>query len=150
MQLFINEYSVFGMAVTNARTVATRKVGVRDRDPNRAREYRTKKGIFRTYQVLWYFLGIVEVMLALRFVFRMTGANPASLVVSAIYSTSSVFVAPFRTIFPTTAVTDAAVVEWTTLVAMLLWALLIWGVVKLLQLVKPVDPDEVEEGVNSQ
>ena len=139
------------MVATNTKTVETREeVRVRDRDPNRAREYRTKKGIFRTYQVLWYFLGFVEVMLALRFFFRMTGANPASPVVSAIYSISSVFVAPFRAIFPTTPVTGASALEWTTLVAMLLWALLIWGIVKLLQLVKPVGPHEVEEGVDSQ
>jgi hypothetical protein len=147
--LFVGVY--IGISMENSsRTVETREeVRVRDRKPKEARDYKTKKGLYRVYQVLWFILGFIEVMLALRFLFRMTAASQVSPIVNAVYNISAVFVAPFRAIFPTTPVTEAAAIEWTTLIAMLMWALIIWGIVNLLQLVKPVDRYEVEEGVDS-
>jgi hypothetical protein len=50
-------------------------------------------------QGIWYLVGALELLLALRFVLRLTGANPENTFASTIYNLSSPFVAPFSTLF---------------------------------------------------
>lgn len=88
---------------------------------------------------IWFIVGVIEVLLGLRFVLKLLGANPNSGFVDFIYSLSDVFVAPFKGIF-STATANGDVVkslfEPATLVAMLIYLLLGWGLVKLLTLNK--------------
>jgi uncharacterized protein YggT (Ycf19 family) len=109
--------------------------------------YGRKKAIFRTYQVVWYILGLIEVLLAFRFFLRLVGANPGSGFVDLIYTISAPFAVPFRGIVPVSQ-GESAVVEWSTLIAMLVYLVVAWGIVKLFQLVKPVGPEEVESTVD--
>lgn len=109
--------------------------------------YNKKKAIFRMYQVIWYVLGVVEVLLGFRFVLKALGANPASGFTDLIYSLSNPLVQPFRGIFPT-AVAEGSVFEWSTIVAAIVYLLVAYGLVKLFQLVKPTTPQEVEEKVS--
>lgn len=50
-------------------------------------------------QVIWYFGHFVAILLGLRFVFLALGANLTGIVLF-IYNISSIFVLPFRNIFP--------------------------------------------------
>lgn len=109
--------------------------------------YTKKKVIFRTYQIIWYILGVIEVLLVFRFVLRMLGANPNSGFTALIYSLSSPFAYPFQGIVGTTRFGDNAL-EWGTLIAMIVYLIIAYGLVKLFQLVKPTDPQEVEQGVD--
>lgn len=119
-------------------------------DPqNPQKAYQSKKVIFRAYQVIWYILGVIEVLLAFRFVLRLLAANPNSGFVSFIYGVSSPFIAPFRGIFRTPNF-SGAVIEWSTLLAMVVFAVVAYGIVRLLQIGKPVEPDEVERTVDTQ
>lgn len=86
---------------------------------------------------VWYLVGFIEVLLAFRLVLKMFGANPNTGFVEFIYSLSGVFGAPFRGIFsaPTTSGdVTTAVFEPSTLVAMVVYALVGWGIVKLINL----------------
>lgn len=112
------------------------------------REYAAKKTIFRTYQTLFYILGVLEVLLGFRFLLRLIAANPASGFTQMIYGISAPFAAPFFGIVPA-AVAGGSVAEWSTLIAMAVYAVLIWLVVEFFQIVKPVDPIEVEETVDN-
>ncbi len=88
---------------------------------------------------VWYVVGVVEVVLAVRFVLKMFGANPSSGFVDFIYNISGLFNAPFRGIFSTpTAEGDIvrAVFETSTAVAMVVYLLVGWGLVKLMTLPK--------------
>lgn len=88
---------------------------------------------------IWFVVGALEVLLAFRFVMKMLGANPVSGFVDFVYSISGVFVSPFRGIFtsPTTqGDITAAVFETAAVVAMVVYALLGWGLVKLATLNK--------------
>lgn len=107
-----------------------------------------KKLIFRSYQVIWYFLAALETLLAFRFLFKLSGASTASGFVRFIYNISAPFIAPFRGIYPTPVV-EGAVLEWITIVAMFVWVILAYALVHLLQLVKPVDRQEIEEGTRT-
>ena len=109
--------------------------------------YTTKKAIFRTYQIIWYILGVIEVLLAFRFVLRLLGANPASGFTTFIYTLSSPFSYPFQGIIGTTRFGDNAL-EWSTLIAMIVYLIVAYGLVKLFQLIKPTDPVEVEQTVD--
>lgn len=75
-------------------------------------------------------VGFISTLVALRFVFRLLGANPANVFVNWVYDWSSPLVAPFAGIFGQ----DAAVVEgpglvtpsvfdWTALIALIVYAL---------------------------
>lgn len=68
------------------------------------------------------FIGAVMAILGLRFLLRLLGANADNGFVSWIYEMSGVLLAPFRGIFPTTVFENRFVLDFTTLFAMLIYA----------------------------
>jgi len=113
------------------------------------KEYQTKKAIFRTYQVIWYIVGIIEVMLAFRIVLKLLGANTSSGFTSFIYAVSNPFALPFAGILGVTGI-SSMVLEWSTMIAMIVYAVLAYGIVAFFQLVKPTNQGEVEQTVDNQ
>ena len=90
--------------------------------------------------VVWYILGIIEVLIAFRFVLKLLGANPNSGFVDFVYNVTSVLTAPFDTIFGVAKATAGqvqSVFEPSILVAAAVYALIGWGVVKLLSINRP-------------
>jgi len=81
--------------------------------------------------VTYFVLGVLEILLLLRFVFRLLAANPDNAFVSFLYNLSGVFVAPFNGIFANPTLGSASVFELSTLVAMLVYALIAWGIIAL-------------------
>jgi len=87
--------------------------------------------------IIWYIYGFIAIILALRFILKLTGANPGNAFVSFIYAVSGVFSAPFDSIFGVTkasAGTVSSVFEPSILVAIAVYALIAWGLTKLLTL----------------
>lgn len=87
--------------------------------------------LYQFTRIVWTVLGILEVFLALRFVLKLIGANPASGFAVFIYGLSGLFTAPFTGLVSTW-VSGQTVLEVTTLIAMAVYALLFWGVVRLI------------------
>ncbi len=88
-------------------------------------------------KVVYYLLGVLEVLFAFRFVMKLLGANPESTFVSIIYSISDVFLFPFTAIFrtaSTTGIETKAVLEPSTLIGMVVYALVAWGIVKIIDI----------------
>jgi uncharacterized membrane protein len=88
---------------------------------------------------IWLILGIVEVLLVFRFVLKLLGANPSSGFVNFVYAVSGPLEAPFRGIFSTpTAQGDVttSVFETSTIVAIIVYGIITWGIVKLATLNK--------------
>lgn len=112
------------------------------------RIYDAKKAIFRTYQIVWYILGVIEVLLTFRVVLKLLGANPFSGFTNFIYTLSDPFALPFAGILRITA-SSGMVLEWSTIIAMIVYAIVAYGIVSLLQLVKPTTPQEVEQTVDN-
>lgn len=102
-----------------------------------------RKVIFRAYQLIWYVLGVVEVLLAFRFGLRLLGASFGSPFVQLIYGLTDGLVGPFRGIL-ISAVSGRSVWEWSTIVAMAVYYFAAYGLVYLFQFVKPTNPLEVQ------
>jgi hypothetical protein len=111
--------------------------------------YETKKAIFRAYQIIWYILGVIEVVLAFRIVLKFLGANSYSGFTNFIYAVSSPFALPFAGILRTTVSSDL-VFEWSTLIAMVVYAVVAYGLVALFQMVKPTNPQEVDQSIDNK
>jgi hypothetical protein len=110
--------------------------------------YQQKVTIFRTYQALFFVLGIIEILLMFRFFLKLIGANPLSGFAVFIYGISGPFASPFLGIVPAV-VSGFYVLEWSTLMAMAVYAVVVWIIVEFFQVIKPANPDEVEQAVNN-
>ncbi len=75
--------------------------------------------------------GMLEGLLALRFVFKMIGANPDNPVAAALYGLSGIFLRPFAGLIPNPAI-QGVLLEMTTVAAMLVYALIGLGITQLL------------------
>lgn len=95
--------------------------------------------------VMWVF-GVVEVLIAIRFVFKLLGASGKSPFVQFIYTTSAIFMAPFEAIFKTQRV-EGSVFELSALVAIAIYALIAWGIVALIRAVTPREQSRTVERV---
>ena len=89
-----------------------------------------------TLAYLIYFLfGILEILLVFRLVFKLAGANPSSTFASMVYSISKPFILPFEGIFRrgyTQGVETTSILEPSALVAIVVYAIIAWGFVKLI------------------
>jgi cation transport ATPase len=81
-------------------------------------------------RVVYFVLAVVEVILLLRLIFRLLGANESSDFVMFLYNLSHILVGPFNGIFNDQAL-GRSVFEISTLVAMIVYALIAWGIVSL-------------------
>ncbi|MHB8064627.1 MAG: YggT family protein [Ruminiclostridium sp.] len=101
---------------------------------------------FTARRVVYYILGILEVLLAFRLVFKLLGAKPNSGFVSLIYSISQVLLIPFTAIFrsrATQGIETKAVLEPSTIIAMIVYALIAWGIVKLIIIIRGHNKDNM-------
>jgi hypothetical protein len=83
---------------------------------------------------VWLLTGMLEILLGLRFVLKLMAANPAAPFVDFIYTLSAPFLWPFFGITGTPSANNM-VLEFPTLIAMLVYLLLAWIVVRLIRLV---------------
>ena len=97
--------------------------------------------MYRGTQVVWYLLGLIEVLLLFRFALKLFGANPAAGFTYFIYGITYVFAAPFLNVFRMTQV-SGSVLEWTTLLAMFVYWVLAFGIIKLFLMGKTVSTPE--------
>jgi hypothetical protein len=104
--------------------------------------YETKKTIFRFNQIIWYILGLIEVLLGFRIVLKALGANPFSGFTNLVYTFSNPFALPFQGILKTN-VTAGSVFEWSTIIAGIVYLCVAWGLFYLLDLIYPITPKDV-------
>ncbi len=104
---------------------------------------------YRVSQALWYTIGIIETLLMFRFVLRFIGANTKAGFTQFIYTTSAPFAGAFENVIDPVRV-DGSVFEGSLLLAMAVYALLAWGIVRLLIMSRPISDGEAEERLEVQ
>lgn len=97
----------------------------------------TATGYQTVEYLIYFFFGVLEIFLGFRLVLKLMGASLASGFVGAIYGFTSLFIMPFEGIFRrgfTQGLETTSILEPSTLVAILVYAVLAWGIVKLLRI----------------
>jgi hypothetical protein len=88
---------------------------------------------FRAAAVVGFVVGLVDVLIAARFLGKLLGASAQSSFVHFIYQVSSVMVAPFTGIFGDTG-NKTNTFETASLVAIVVYAVIGWGLVVLIRI----------------
>lgn len=109
----------------------------------------TTKPLYRGTQIVWYILGIVETLLAFRFVLKLLAANPNAGFSSFIYGVTYIFATPFLNVFRIARV-EGSIVEWTTLLAMFVYWIVAIGIIKIFLMGKTVSTPEAAVKLNEQ
>lgn len=95
-------------------------------------EYR--QSIYKITQFVWLLFGILEALIGFRIVLRLIGANPASWFTAFVYQLTDIFLWPFQNIVVNPSIAGF-VLEITSFIAMLVYALMSWAIVRLIWLV---------------
>lgn len=119
--------------------------------PNHMDSYNSPstKPLYRGTQIVWYLVGILETFLAFRFFLKLFGANAAAGFTNFVYTVTQPLTAPFSTVFHMSRL-EGSVFEWTTLLAMFVYGLVGWGIVKLLFMGKTVSTPEAAAKLNQE
>lgn len=86
--------------------------------------------------LVYFFSGALEILLAFRLVLKLMGASVTSAFVGLVYGITGIFILPFEGIFRrgfAQGVETTAILEPSTVVAIIVYAVLAWGIVKLIQ-----------------
>lgn len=116
---------------TTTRTGNTLQKDTEVRHPAATSEHNQNVAV----RAVWFITGVLLVLLGFRFLLSLLGANTTNSFANFIYSTSHPFVAPFFSLFSYKNL-DYGVsrFEIYTLVAMLVYAVIAWGITKLVTL----------------
>jgi hypothetical protein len=107
------------------------------------------KPLYRGTQIVWYILGILEVILAFRLVLKLLGANSAAGFTKFMYNITQPFASPFLNVFGVTKV-EGSVFEWTTILAMIVYWLIAFAIIKLFVMSKSVSTPEAASKLDNQ
>lgn len=100
-------------------------------------------------RLVLFIFGVIEVFLALRFLLLLLGANAAAGFVNFVYAVSAVFMAPFYAVLRTDQVSGATF-EWSALIAMVVYALIAWGILALINALVPREAAHTVERVEAE
>jgi YggT family protein len=90
--------------------------------------------LVRITEIIWLITGFLESLIGIRFVLKLIAANPNAGFAQFIYGMTGPFLVPFHDLTAAPAVAGA-VLEIPSLIAMLVYALLAWGIVLILWIV---------------
>ena len=121
--------------VTEVRETSTRPDGRLVSRQSVERSEQTSGAII-VKRFVWFIAGVINTIIAIRFVLLLLGANQAAGFVDFIYGLSSIFVAPFVGILGEP-VYGSFLFEWSSLLAIAVYSLIAWGIAKLLTLTRP-------------
>lgn len=101
--------------------------------PNATRTVRTSQagGSLMLYRIIWLIAGIIIALLALRIILLLLAANEGAPFVDFVYGLSSIFAWPFYGIFGYTPHYGQSVLEISSIVAIIVYALIAWGLGKV-------------------
>lgn len=84
--------------------------------------------------LVYFIFGVIEIAIALRILLKLLAANPNAGFAQFIYSVTGPFVAPFEGIVGTPSASNGSVFEISSVLAIIVYLILSWIIVRLLQL----------------
>lgn len=107
------------------------------------------KPLYAGTQIVWYLFSVVEAILLFRFLLKIIQANPQTGFTDFIYSISQPLVKPFLGVLESSSVAGG-LVEWSSLLALLVYWMVAWGIVRLIVMLRPVSKEEASEQLHRQ
>ena len=92
-----------------------------------------RTALLKIQQIIYLILGVMEGLITIRFLLRLFAANPAAGFAQFIYGVTGPMLFPFYGLFPTPQF-EGSVMEVISIVAMLVYALLAWLVIRIMWL----------------
>lgn len=92
-------------------------------------EYR--EALYKISQFIWLLFGGIEALIGIRVILMLIGANPANTFTAFVYQLSALFLWPFQNIVANPAFQNY-VLEITSIIAMIIYPLIGWAIVKLI------------------
>lgn len=105
--------------------------------------------LYRTTQFVWYLFYAAETILVFRFVLKLVGANTTAAFTRFIFNLSAPLMQPFQFVLPAPRI-SGSIFEWSTLLAMFVYWVAAWGIVRLLLIGKPVSEYEAHRKLSRQ
>ena len=94
-------------------------------------------GVVIFQRVVWYITGAIVILLMMRLILQLLGANENAQFVDFVYVISNIFAAPFYGIFGYQPTYGKSFLEVSTIVAILVYAIVGWGIAKLATITRP-------------
>ena len=91
--------------------------------------------IARLVNIVYFLFGVLELLLAVRVILHLMGVNAGNGFANFIYVLSAPFVALFASLLQNPVLSPTAVLEVTTIIAMIVYAIVAWLVGRLVWLV---------------
>ncbi|MGW8317648.1 MAG: YggT family protein [Candidatus Promineifilaceae bacterium] len=90
--------------------------------------------VTRIGQFIWLLTGILEALIGLRVVLKLIAANPNNPFAQLIYDFTNFFLWPFQGLTATPSASNGMTLEISSLIAMVVYAIAAWVIVKLIYL----------------
>jgi len=101
---------------------------------------------FKATQMIWLLLSLLEAVIALRFVFKLIGVNPANSFATLLYNVTDFFVAPFASLTGAPSA-GGMVLEISSILAMIVYLLVFWALERIVYVLfyRPRGPVSVRQ-----
>jgi uncharacterized protein YggT (Ycf19 family) len=86
----------------------------------------------RAIELTYLVFGIIDGLLLIRLLLKLLGANPLAGFSTFIYGITDFFMGPFRNLLPTVGSGSGAVFEMSVVIAIMVYALIGWALVRLI------------------
>lgn len=101
----------------------------------RQEEARTfRYAIGKLNDFLQWFITVLEIILTIRFVLKLIGADPLNLFAGFLYALTDIILFPFNSIVHTPSIHTNQAFEWSTLIAMVIYWLVFWAIRRFLRI----------------
>lgn len=118
---------------TEVRENVEGDAGVRQKTVSRSAQV---SGVVVAQRVVWFFAGFIITFLALRVLLLLLAANQGNFFVDFVYAVGGFFAAPFAGIFGSPTY-GQVYFDTASIVGIVVYALLAWGIAKLVTLTRP-------------
>jgi hypothetical protein len=96
---------------------------------------RKRQTLQRVSALAGFFFSLLEGLIGLRILLKLLEANPSNAFASAVYNFTGLFVAPFNSLIGNPVAAGGRVLEITSIVAIIVYALIAWAIIRLVWLV---------------
>jgi YggT family protein len=124
----IKEEVVYVYADNNPLEVRRGQKVVHDQDAER------RIAVRKVASFIWLLFGLLDVLLLFRFALKLIGANPQNAFANFVYDLSDLFLSPFAGLIESPS-SDGMVLDLPVLVAVIVYSLVAWVLVRLVWLV---------------